>query len=220
MPQARPTIEAMADHMLQLYPPLEPTDQGLSIALYRALAEGEPVAVSAFAVKLGLPLGEVARGLRRLPGVHYDGAGRVISYWGLTLHPTGHRLRVDGRDLYTWCAWDTLFLPALLEARATVESVCRGSGRPVRLAIGPSAIEAADPEGLSVSFLLPDPAGMRADPIASFCCHVHFFGSRAAAEPLLRACPQSFLLSLAEAYEVGRRRNRARYAAMPDPVSH
>jgi len=218
MPRARPTIEAMSDHMLRLYPPLEATDQGLSLALYRALAEGEPVAISALAAELGWLLDDVGRRVQRLPGVHYDGVGRVIGYWGLTLDPTTHRLRVGGRDLYTWCAWDTLFLPALLEARATVESVCRGSGQPVRLAIGPSAIEAADPEGLSVSFLLPDPAAMRADPIGSFCCHVHFFGSRRAAEPWLQAQPESFLLSLAEAYEVGQRRNRARYAAMPDLV--
>ncbi len=205
MTMVRPTIEALSDHMLRVHPPLDATDQTLTLTLYRALASGEPVAIAGLAAKLDLPANEVATRLARLPGVYYDAERRVIGYWGLTLRPTTHRLRVHSRELYTWCAWDTLFLPALLEVRATVESVCRGSGQPVRLAIGPSAMEATDPEGLWVSFLLPDAAGMRADPIASFCCHVHFFASREAAEPWLREQPESFLLSLADAYEVGRR---------------
>ncbi|MGH8702555.1 MAG: alkylmercury lyase MerB [Burkholderiales bacterium] len=216
MTRTRPTVKALSDHMLRVYPALDATDQRLSLALYRVLAQGEPVAISALATTAGLAAEEVARRLQSWPGVYYDDERRVIGYWGLTLRPTTHRLRVDGRELYTWCAWDTLFIPALLGARAEVESVCRGSGQPVRLAIGPSSVETAHPAGLWVSFVLSDAAAMRADPIASFCCVVHFFRSPETARPWLDEHPQTFLLSLGEAHEVGRLRNRGRYGALLD----
>ena len=45
-------------------------------------------------------------------------------------------------------------------------------------------------------------------------CYVHFFRSPEAASTWLAQHPQAILLSLAEAYEVGRRRSRARYGAL------
>ncbi len=40
---------------------------------------------------------------------------RHDEYWGLAIAETKHRLEVDGRALYTWCAWDSLFLPEILQ---------------------------------------------------------------------------------------------------------
>ena len=36
------------------------------------------------------------------------------TFSGLTLTSTTHSFEVRGQQLHTWCAWDTLFLPALL----------------------------------------------------------------------------------------------------------
>ena len=218
MTKTRPKIEALSEPLLHIFPTLDATDQELSLTLYRLLAKGEPVAIIALAAKLGLTAGEVARRLQSWPGVYYDGEQRVIGYWGLTLRSTTHRLRVDGRELYTWCAWDTLFLPALLGARAQATSVCRGSGEAVHLTVGPHAIESAEPAAVVVSFLLPNPDAVRADLITSFCHYVHFFRSPEAARPWLDEHPETFLLTLAEAYEVGRRRNRLQYSAVLDLV--
>lgn len=49
--------------------------------------------------------------------------GASIGFAGLSLradHP--RRFVVDGRAFTTWCAWDTLSLPALLQSNAVVES--------------------------------------------------------------------------------------------------
>ncbi len=62
-----------------------------------------------------------------------------------------------------------------------------------------------------MSFLLPDAAAMSANVITSFCHYVHFFRSREAAQPWLDGHPETFLLPLADAYEFGRRVNKARY---------
>jgi alkylmercury lyase len=216
MSQARPTVEVLSDRLLGVFPALDADDRRLSLALYRRLAEGAPVALPALAAELAMPRAEVERRLAAWPGVYYDDERRVVGYWGLTITPMTHRLRVDGRELYAWCAWDTLFLPALLGRTIAVGSVCRASGDPVRLNVGPRGVESAEPERIAVSFLVPDTDAVRADVIASFCHYVHFFSSADGARPWLAQHPEAFLLGLDEAYEVGRRGTRARYTGALD----
>src|SRR5256885_12370894 len=61
--------------------------------------------------------------------------------------------------------------------------------------------------GGSLSSLIPDSDRMNADVIASFCHYLHFFRSPQAALPWLAEHRDSFLLSLADAYALGRRIN-------------
>jgi alkylmercury lyase len=212
MLQTQPDIEALSTHLLRVFPALDEAQRKLSLGLYRELARGAPVSSSSLADRVQMPADAVIRQLRSWPGVYYDDSGqRVIGFWGLTIAPMPHRLRVDGRELYAWCAWDTLFLPALLGTSAEVESSCRATGAPVRLTVTPHEVESALPAGLSVSFLLPEAEAMNANVITSFCHYVHFFNSQEAAQPWLHEHPETFLLSLADAYEFGRRINKARY---------
>ena len=94
----------------------------------------------------------------RWPNVELDDHGRVVAFSGLSLTPTGHRFTVGGRQLYAWCAWDTLFLPALLDQPAHVESSCPVTGAPVRLAVDQSGVRHVDPEDVGVSFPPPGTA--------------------------------------------------------------
>ncbi len=155
MLQTQPDIEVLSTHLLRVFPALDEAQRKLSLALYRELERGAPVSPSSLADRAGMPADKAVRQLRSWPGVYYDGEERVIGFWGLTIAPMPHRLRVDGRNLYAWCAWDTLFLPALLAVTTEVESACRATGAPVRLTVTPHGVESAEPAGLSVSFLFP-----------------------------------------------------------------
>lgn len=203
----------LSEHLAGVFPALDAVDQKLSLALYRLLAEGRPVAFAALADTAGLSPDEATRRVRNWPGVYYDGNQEVIGYWGLALSPMKHEIHIDGLTLYAWCAWDTLFLPALLGKKADVISACRGSGQPVRLRVGPTTVESADAADLLVSFLCPDADAVRADVIASFCHFVHFFQGAKAASTWLEQHPEAFLLSLAEAFELGQRRIRSMYGS-------
>ncbi len=214
MSSMKPTVSEATEQLLRVLPALDEDGQQLSLALYRRLAEGSPVALQELAAELPMPRAEVEERVASWPGVYYDPERRVIGYWGLTIRPMTHRLRVDGRELYAWCAWDTLFLPALLRATAEVSSVCRASGAPVRLTVSAREVESAEPERIAVSFLIRDAEAVRVDVIANLCHYIHFFGSAEAAKPWLAQHPEAFLLTLDEAFEVGRRRNRARYPAV------
>jgi alkylmercury lyase len=106
------------------------------------------------------------------------------------------------RRLHTWCAWDTLFLPALLSTTARVQSTCQATGR-TELVVSPDGIEHAVPQPLDVSF--PPPATTdTANITGSFCCHVHFLPGDDAAEVWPAAHPDGEVLDLQPAFALGR----------------
>src|ERR671915_167235 len=72
---------------------------------------------------------EVRAALDRFPSAEWDEQGRVVGL-GLTLQLTPHRLELEGRTLFAWCALDALLFPILLGRPASIESPCRGAGEP------------------------------------------------------------------------------------------
>jgi alkylmercury lyase len=99
-------------------------DAPLALALLQELAGGEPVTPAALAAASARDEATVTAALARWPNVKLDDRGRVVAFSALSLRPTAHRFEVGGRPLYAWCAWDTLFLPALLGKPARVRSRC------------------------------------------------------------------------------------------------
>ena len=89
-------------------------EQKISIELYKLLAAGKPVPIKMLAESLGLPTEVIDNVLNKWLGVYFDDDAQIIGYWGLTLTPTSHRLLIDSQKLYTWCAWDSLFIPEIL----------------------------------------------------------------------------------------------------------
>src|SRR5947208_260834 len=186
-PDAELLLSELASALLRVFPPLDERGRGIALQTYRELARGAPVE----------PAKEALAQLRGWPGVYFDDQERVIGFWGLTIVPMPHRLRIGERRLYAWCAWDTLFLPMLLDARVGVESACRASGEPVRLTVTPTGLDSAAPAETVVSFLLPRAEAVNANVITSFCHFVHFFRSPAVASDWLAQRPGMFQLSLA-----------------------
>jgi alkylmercury lyase len=194
MPEPAPALSTLADSLVGTFPACD--DAPLARALLRELATGRPVEPP--------PAGsELAMALARWPNVERDAHGRVVAFSGLSLTPTAHGFTVSGRQLYTWCAWDTLFLPALLQQPAHVQSTCAVTGSPVRLTVNPSGFSDVDPEELWVSF--PPAATMStADITGTFCCHVQFLAGRPAADRWLGRHDGAMALALADAFELGR----------------
>jgi len=187
---------------------LDERAQRVQLALFRLLAEGAPVDPDRLAVRSALPGSEVHELLERWHGVHYDKAGRIVAFQGLSVVEAPHRLRVDGRELYAWCAWDTLFLPGLIGHPADIESSCPATGATVTLHVGPGGPSAVSPPDAALSFIRPG-ASFGQDTIASFCRFVHFFASPEAARQWTRRHPGTFDISIEQGFEIGRRSNAA-----------
>ena len=207
-----PTADDLAAALIAASPELDPDGQRLAVTVYRSLAEGDPVAELVLAERTGIAAAEVARMLEAWPGVFRDEAGGIVGFWGLCLPQTVHRFRAGGRDLHTWCAWDTLFLAPVLDTVAEVGSRCPDTGRAISLTVGPAGIRTVDPAPAVLSFLRPE-RDWADDIITTFCHHVLFLASPDAGARWLAGRPAGFLLDLDDGFELGRRFVEARFGA-------
>lgn len=206
------TVAKLAEAISQAMPTLDETEQRIAVTLYRALAEGRPVGHQEIARSSGLNAAQVKETLGGWPGVFRDDDERVVGFWGLALREMPHRFEVDGVGIYTWCAWDPLFIGPLLGKPARVESRDPQTGETVSLMVTPEGIEDLSPEGAVVSFLMPDEPWDH-DVIQGFCHYVLFFASRESGQQWLTKHPGTFLVSVDDAFEVGRRTNAVQFGA-------
>jgi alkylmercury lyase len=154
-----PDIERYWDAVADAVPVLTPEEQRAAVTLYRELAKGQPVGVEQLAAAMNIPAAKAEELLQR-PSIrafiYPDEHGRVLGFGGLAAAPMHHKFQVNGHTLWTWCAWDSLFIPELLDATAHVESPDPESGEVVRLEVEPRGVTAVEPETAMVSFLIPD----------------------------------------------------------------
>lgn len=169
------------------------------IALLRELSKGRPVAIGALAERAGLPASKVGILLKQAKDVEWDAEGNVAGY-GLTLRETPHRFEVEGRKLYTWCAFDTLFFPALIEKPARVQSTCPVTGLSIALEISPDELSVAQPSTAVISMMAPAP---KASIRTTFCCNVHFFTSLEIGAEWIRDRPHAQIMAVERGYQLG-----------------
>lgn len=178
--------------------------------LVRLLAGGQPVTPERLATALQMTAEQVAEALASLADLEVDSNGNILG-WGLTFIPTPHRFRVNGQQFYTWCALDALTYPVLLQVVASVESSCPISGAPVTLSVTPAGVHDLTPAGAIVSVVIPEPGSSCNGDRGSFCTQSLFFRSRRDALRWRASSPGAWLLSVADAYRVGRLLARYRY---------
>ena len=204
-------FERVAEALDACAPRFSADERRLARALYRELSAGDPVPVERLAVRLGLSavrIAELLKGKHLGSLVYHDKEDAVIGFGGLAIVPMHHELRVNGRKLYAWCAWDSLFLPRVLDATARVESPCPETGERVRLTVSPERVEVEAGTEPVISFVLPEPETFEGDTsgtLASFCHHVFFFANPAAGADWTSSHPGTFLLTIDQAFQLGRR---------------
>ena len=206
MQQATVSVRELADKIVGAFPQSDPVSRQVAVNLYRLLAKGEPVPIARLAKSLNLPGEKVNQVLARY-AAFYDDQGAVIGFGGLTIgEMPPHLFRVEGRTLYTWCAWDSLFIPGILGKSAEVASRDPVGHSPISLMVAPDGVKHVEPESTVVSFLTPD-RGFDGNVIANFCHFVHFFSSRETGGAWTAQHPGTFLLSVDDAFALGRLTN-------------
>ena len=204
------TLTVLASELLARLPTMTGEEQRLGLEIYRQLAQGEPVLRSELAQALEAPTDTVDEllGHPNLKCLTYtDKQGRIIGFGGLAVREMPHRFRIDGRTLYTWCAWDSLFLPSILDLEAEVDSPAPGGTVRVHLKVAPDGVKEVQPRNAVMSFLLPSAHTFQADVLkamASFCHYIFFFPNRENAAAWARSHPDTTVISVSEAFELGR----------------
>lgn len=207
-------IDALAARFLECAPRLDTNGTRIAIALYRLLAEGEAVPPAELAAEVGLDDKLVQDKLQSWPGVFFDEQRSIQGFWGLAIPKMNHRFDVDGKTLYTWCAWDSLFIPEILQKTARVRSRCPVTGDAIRLIVHRSKIESVDPTDIVMSFPGVDRIELGEDVVTNFCHFVHFFSSREAAGRWLAQHSGHVILSLDEGLELARKKNALQFGEL------
>ncbi len=216
------TLSSLASEVLARLPTMSEEERRLGLEIYRQLAKGEPVLPSGLAEALTIPASAVndLLGHPHLKCLTYlDGEGRIIGFGGLAVRAMAHRFKVNGRTLYTWCAFDSLFLPVILGVEAEVESLAPGSAVTVRLSVAPDGVKGVQPRDAVMSFLLPSAQTFQGDVLkamASFCHYIFFFPDPEKAAVWTRSHPDTTVISLTDAFELGRRMVDARWRPAPN----
>lgn len=169
--------------------------------IMQAMAEtGQPLAPVHLARRLQMSQENLAAHLARVPDTEFDTQGNIVG-WGITLLPTQHQFRLKTRLLFTWCAFDTVLFPPLLQVEARVQSVCEASGQPIAFVATPEGIADLTPSTSVLSLILP---AERCDCVrGTFCQQSLFFQTEEAASPWMALHPEAVLLSVEEAAALG-----------------
>ena len=190
---------------------LSTEEQRVSIAIYRLLAGGRPVTLERISSTTNLSQQAVQEIMKPWPGVYYDESGCIVGYWGLALAKMHHSFEVNSEALYTWCAWDGLFIPAILKSTARITSACPVTGEEIRLTVAPDRFEKSSSSNIFMSFITPERSELRENVILSFCHYVYFFTSTQTARKWSSEHQGTFILSLDEAFNLGQEKNKLQY---------
>jgi alkylmercury lyase len=187
-------------------------------AVIHSLANGQPIAAHHVAAVTGLSLETVDAHFVQLHqwGAEFDESDR-LSGLALSLTPTPHRLRVNGRTLYAWCALDTLLLPGLLGQPAEVKSICPATGEPIQLTITPTGVTFVQPSSTVLSVVVPGVSAVceacgDGEATRAACHRMHFFCSQEAAANWLGSPTDVAVLTPEAAWQLA-------YAAWIEPVA-
>lgn len=183
------------------------TEFALSRAAIRLLAEGRPATASALATATGTTREQIEDLIEAASAQGYEVENGAVVGAALTLRPTQHRFRVRGRELYTWCGFDALFLPIMLDERADVASTCPVTGTDIRLTVeADGTVTDAFPEEAVVGIVGQDVTSCCATtgPQSEVCTQMPFFASRADGEQWQADHPGVAIVDLDDAREVAR----------------
>jgi alkylmercury lyase len=162
---------------------------------------GQPLSLTRLARLVRMNLADLAAHLAHVPDTEFDAQGNIVG-WGITLLPTRHQFCLKEHPFFTWCAFDTVLFPPLLQVEASVQSRCSATGQPITF-VAPhnGAITDLLPATSMVSLIVPTERCKCVR--GTFCAQSLFFQSEEAASPWIALHSDAVLLSVKEAAYLG-----------------
>jgi alkylmercury lyase len=180
-------------------------DLRVTIRTMQALAEGKPVSLDQLAKIWEMSIEQVRSvlaGAVSAGRAEIDSQGDLIG-GVLSLIPTAHRISMDGKELFAWCAYDAIYAPGVVGKTAQITSRDPITGDPIRITITPAGIADVRPKGTVVSVVGRE-MDMRGGPESPRCSQMLFFGSRESAHQWLQGRDNVSILTAEEAFEIAR----------------
>ncbi len=206
-------LDRLSDFFVATFPQMNRDEQMLARAIYQPLALDQSLSLERLARMTDQTVHMIKKAFKKCGGTFYNDGGDIIGFWGISIGKTSHRIQIDSISSHAWCAWDTLLIPKLVGTAAQTTSTCTATDKTISLTVAPQGVHSIQWD-IWLSFLLPDEKAVQENITASFCCFVRFFSSKAAGETWTTQNKGTFLLSLDEAFEVGKKVNAARDTAV------
>lgn len=165
------------------------------------LVQGTPVTIERLAQAMNTDQVHVRSMVQQVSKIEYNSAGQIVGA-GLSLVPTKHHLQVEEQSLFTWCAFDCLAYPVVLQKTATVISTCPLTSTIITMQVGPDAVTNIEPAEAYIAVVLPSSEAICEDIRTSFCNQIHFFAARAVAEQWYETHANAIVLSIQDAYRI------------------
>jgi len=190
-------LQELADTMLAVLD--GPKDQMIYwFKLQKLLLEGRPVSPKQVAAALQISQDAVSSLLR---GAELDQEGNVVGM-GLSLVPTPHSYRIEGRQFYVWCAVDAITFPIFHKTNVVIESPDPVSGEKIRLMGTPEGANDVNPSTTVVTWV---PKTESFETIrASFCNFTHFFTSVETASQYVSQHPGLLIVPVDDIFQIGK----------------
>ena len=189
---------------IKAFPELDIKGQQQAMQLYRLLANGSAVSVEKLAESIALSTKETEQLLLSWTGVTFNENKMINGFWGVSTEKTTHRFQLDQGTLYTWCAWDLLFMPHIFHQTLQAETHCPITKQAITLNISESGIETVSPEHAMITFIKPDLEALKANVTNSFCQYIFFVASENAGKEWQSKQKDGFLINMDQGFELGK----------------
>ncbi|WP_444993890.1 organomercurial lyase [Aliikangiella sp. IMCC44359] len=201
-------LQETIQHLNLILPKFSELEKRVSKYLYIELAKGYPVPLAKIVKQLDIPEEQVRKLIDTLAYVEQNQNDEIIAYRGVTLSPTKHALVTNNSTVYTWCAFDTLFLLDLIDEPAHIHSTCAACNK--KLILKPSKLAGSQFENNSMvmSLFVPEPSAYQESLRDSFCCKVHFFCNETCGQQWSSQQSNIELFSVDDSLTIAQERNR------------
>lgn len=218
------TLQVNLDKISSVYnealPNFNKEEQHISVQIYQLLAKGEPVSHARVASTLNYPLEKVDEIIDGWIGIYHDNDNNIIGYWGISVQEQPHLFEVNGKTLYTWCAWDSLFIPEIIKKIARVESLDPISKERIRFTVSSEGIKDLNPVGAVMSYVKPENTRIDENVIQGFCHYIFFFTSEKTGTEWVSRHDNAGLMSLDDAFQLAKRKNEHQYPDVLYPATN
>jgi len=196
---------ALEQLFIQAFPDLDAPAQQQALQLYQQLAKGKAISVAALAEQWALTEADTKELLDSWTGVAFNQKQAIKGFWGVDTQATNHRFYLNDTPLYTWCAWDLLFMPHIYKQTIKASTVCPISEQIIQLTISEKGIETVSPSGALITFIQPELSALKANVTQSFCQYIFFVASEAEGEQWKSKQDNGFLMTMHDGFELGKK---------------
>jgi len=201
-------LQSTVQQLQKLLPNLKKEERQISKFLYQKLALGNSVPIETIANELQIPIQDIQVHLKQMAYVEYSATGEISAYRGVTLNQTKHCIFHNNVKIYTWCAFDTLFLADLLVEPVSISSNCPVCGKAIACKVTDRNLTSSKDSDTVMSFIIPNKVDYCEDLQNAFCCKVHFFCNEKCGSEWINLSPEVDFFDLSESLVIAQERNR------------